>query len=365
MGTAYLHIGMPKTGTSALQRFLAVNRERLKENGFLFPDFGYDYPDVRRARNGYFLSRITHKDFWEQYKAAWEGSFWQLGEYAKRYENIILSDESIWSVQRREGFWEAVRELFVSVGLDLHIIVYLRRQDAVVESYWNQKVKGHSRLSITFDEFMEREFHHIPLRYKRMLGNMEDIVKPKRLTVRAFERGQLSGGNIIDDFCQATGIAPDENWQYPAEDVNVSFDLDAVDVKRLINENASYRTVEDFYYKAIAEGYGEYRPENEKRYSAFSGEERKEFLERFEKGNEYVARRYLKRKDGKLFYEPLTESEKWEPDALAQYRAAVRVLSGADILLYQRLDGLEERVAELERKDVVGRLWRKWAKKRK
>jgi len=37
MKTVYLHIGLHKTGTSTIQFFLANNREKLAELGYLYP----------------------------------------------------------------------------------------------------------------------------------------------------------------------------------------------------------------------------------------------------------------------------------------------------------------------------------------
>jgi len=36
----YIHIGMPKTATSALQRFFTINRDVLKEKGIAYPAIG-------------------------------------------------------------------------------------------------------------------------------------------------------------------------------------------------------------------------------------------------------------------------------------------------------------------------------------
>lgn len=36
-----LHFGMPKTGTTSLQRFLAENRKQLENYGWTYPDFRY------------------------------------------------------------------------------------------------------------------------------------------------------------------------------------------------------------------------------------------------------------------------------------------------------------------------------------
>lgn len=46
MATLYIHIGTPKTATTAIQTFCENNREALKLDGFYFPEFEYKYPDI-------------------------------------------------------------------------------------------------------------------------------------------------------------------------------------------------------------------------------------------------------------------------------------------------------------------------------
>ncbi len=36
--TLYIHIGLPKTGTSAIQEFLTLNRKELLNHGILYPE---------------------------------------------------------------------------------------------------------------------------------------------------------------------------------------------------------------------------------------------------------------------------------------------------------------------------------------
>ena len=45
MSTVYIHVGTPKTGTSAIQVFFTKNRKLLKEKGVCYPNLGFDFPD--------------------------------------------------------------------------------------------------------------------------------------------------------------------------------------------------------------------------------------------------------------------------------------------------------------------------------
>ena len=55
MKTLYLHIGMPKTGTTSIQTFCELNRELLKEMGYWYPESIHKYKNVSIRRNGHFL----------------------------------------------------------------------------------------------------------------------------------------------------------------------------------------------------------------------------------------------------------------------------------------------------------------------
>lgn len=54
-----IHIGMPKTGTTALQSFLYENMKNLKEQGWCYPDLKKELPGIMGMRfmeekNGFF-----------------------------------------------------------------------------------------------------------------------------------------------------------------------------------------------------------------------------------------------------------------------------------------------------------------------
>ena len=44
MNKLYLHLGTPKTATTAIQYFLHNNNGKLQESGYEFPDMQADFP---------------------------------------------------------------------------------------------------------------------------------------------------------------------------------------------------------------------------------------------------------------------------------------------------------------------------------
>lgn len=77
------HIGMPKTGSTALEKFLYENAEVLEHYGWCYPNLKNELPDIReyrleKERNGdLFYNYVTEVNdttqiFYENWKRLWE-----------------------------------------------------------------------------------------------------------------------------------------------------------------------------------------------------------------------------------------------------------------------------------------------------
>ncbi len=346
MATIYLHIGSPKTGTTAIQKFLTKNAKTLKKIGYSFPDFGIRYPHVGEFRNGYFISRMGGDCFLDEREQSWK----MLEEELQNVDNVILSDEAIWMRQRRHVFWERIRKKVEELGAEVCVIVYLRRQDLLMESFWNQKTKYNGN-TLTFDEFVETHDRLMPMRYGKRLDIIQDKLKPRRICVRVFEPSQLYHENVVSDFCREIGIKEDSvSLEYDKKS-NPSLSLNSIELKRILNQVSGCENTEDFYRNIIGKFDARSRKQKNNlttnKTTAFSFEERKLFLQRFEEDNMYVAKKYLEREDGRLFIEPLAPSEKWVPDAAAMQPLAIQTLGATDVMLFERIVALEEKLDQL------------------
>ena len=58
MKTLWLHIGMAKTASTAIQTFCSENAKLLEREGFCYPIFSISYPGISRAHNGCFLLKV-------------------------------------------------------------------------------------------------------------------------------------------------------------------------------------------------------------------------------------------------------------------------------------------------------------------
>ena len=349
MSTVYIHAGTPKTGSTALQDFLPENQSILNRHGFSFPEVPLYFRGVAPHQTAHFLA------MWEpdgNVPESWDAGFEIVEKALRQHENIIISDEQVWWRQHKEGFWEEVTRRFSAMGADLKVIIYLRRQDDQIESFYNEKVKGMPKLVLTFSEYLSEGWNdYFPLDYDKELDRFASYLGKENVIVRVYEKRRFVGGNIFADFLDAVGLALTDEYRLPQRHANTRWPEHVVEVKRMVNRANSYhrRRVPNFYRNAIEEAYGigtaKEFPVQE--YGMFSSEERAAFMAQYEEGNAYVAREYLGREDGVLFREAAGDLPQWKPDEKELLEDAVRVMAGADVYLYKELAEMERQAAKI------------------
>ena len=261
--TLYIHIGTPKTGTTALQGFLAKNRKTLQEHGAVFPDFGLVYKGVAKNRNAHFL--VATKD---PFRAKEMGVCMKiLKQQAALYPKILISDESIWTFYGHPDvetapFWKKLKEMLDGMDLDLKVIVYLRRQDQYAFSYYAQKIKEAEEIRCFRDYMLVDGPARARLDYEKELG----------LIASAIGKENLEGN-------------PDKN---------VTFHGQVLEAKRFYNMMEHPDLTR---HEIVAAFHGaENRLKKNGRLLEgvyFTRQERREFMSRYAKGNRAVAEEYL------------------------------------------------------------------------
>lgn len=201
MATVYLHIGLPKTGTTVLQYFLYNNADILSQHGIAYPDFGLRYKNesahLSFRKNGRFLiapNTSNGKRDFSRPADEYAPTLDKIAELGKTYDRILISDEGIWKIsKKRENFWSDLKSDLTDRGLDLKLIVYLRRQDSFVQSMYAQRVKE-TKKPFTFEEYLASEASDWPLDFKERLDYISGIVGKEAMIVRIYEKAQYRGG---------------------------------------------------------------------------------------------------------------------------------------------------------------------------
>ena len=313
MATLYLHIGMPKTGTSYIQNFLRANNEVLKQNGYVYPDFGIRFGKIGINRNGHFLVSVIRDENKKRLKKEEQRieneCFDKLFALMEEYPNAILSEESIWNSGERirgEGFWTNLKSKLADRGIELKVIVYLRRQDLFIQSFWAQHVKETS-LSDTMHEYIDgKRFKRLKLDYYARLNKICKEIGKENMLVRVYEKNQYTGSEktIISDFFTTVGLEYNDSYTELERLPNTSLTGVYLETKRQLNkieglvERKDY--IQDLIKKVVVLN-NDVRSISSNEF--MSGADAVAFLKRYEESNEKVAREYLGREDGKLFYD--------------------------------------------------------------
>lgn len=311
----YIHIGTGKTGTSAIQGFLNKYRPQLTEQ------FSCLYPNLNLTEDPDYFSGYcpSHYEFFSCKNNNFiEDQLKKLivKANAKKIQKIILSCEglSIWP-----NFAHSLHEtLSPFPQVRVVIIVYLRRQDHWLESAWKQWGVKDKRFR-NMDHFISKHqwifpYNSDPLELVETWGGK---FGSENIVIQPYEKEQLTEGIIID-FLNKTGIDYTKIQGYDPErdkyHINVGFNRDILEIFQL-NKNF-YTDINDnrlinFFSKYLSDTYKKAPFEDA---SIFSPQQRLDILAHYSHQYEVIAKKYLGRSDGRLFYEPVPDlSEPWEP----------------------------------------------------
>ncbi|MEO8242976.1 MAG: hypothetical protein ABI832_11715 [bacterium] len=193
MRRLYLHVGVHRTGTTSIQRFLRANFDVLLQKGYLFP-FGVARHNqvVSRMRDGAMDVTEFAEDLLRRVESRGDGR-----------TSVILSDEDMSNIEDFSIF-SPLKKIF-----DVKVVVSLRRQDLWLESWFFQNLKWQwnpSLSHLTFAEFFarRREFHWID--YAARLAHYEAVFGPGSVIAGVFEKADMPEGPI-DAFLRMVGIS--------------------------------------------------------------------------------------------------------------------------------------------------------------
>ena len=158
----WLHIGIQKTGSSSFQFLLREQQESLRKAGVVYLD-----PFFSLSPNPWYPEKVTSRAFFETQKF---NQFWcssdyllgfrefLLGSIPSSSQHLILSNENFYPIvnpQGRSRFDLDALERFASdLGADLRVVIFLRRQDDHLVSYYQERVKASFRFNNASRDFL-------------------------------------------------------------------------------------------------------------------------------------------------------------------------------------------------------------------
>lgn len=318
-----LHIGTPKTGTSIIQSHLAQNRTILRDKGFLYPITISSNKRLYRTFESHHLLTYSWAD-WEPFKLYSPDWFFKIANSTAEHHNLetlLLSAENVyWLPYQLSGapklsehdYWDRKRRYLETIHDHLSryatkVVVYLRRQDRWIESWYNQQVKN----GFNFDRDMDRFIDHFSylIDYEKQLELLSEVFGKDNLSVHVYEKEQLPNG-LFAHFCEVTGIGASEDFpldqpaRYNAQLTHDALEFMEVCNKLTLEQDQKYRlrllirrATNQFESQIVFQAQ-----------SLLSPGQRDGLLERYSAMNERIAKSYLGRRDGRLFIEQ--ESQK-------------------------------------------------------
>lgn len=219
-----IHIGAPKTGSSAIQNFLRNNRSKLEKCGYFYPEHRTDKNDVsgghselgRAVIDGNLHAASAIADQW-------------LEEARARKLTLLVSAEALY------GRVEETRKVFS--GQDVQILAYFRNPIESLVSNHNQSIKRHyGRFLLA--EFLERRAHpdnrgvngEVFLDWIAAFGR-------KAVKVRPYDPKAFKGERIEYDFLDMLAVQNYTARSFRLEKrlINTSYTPGALELKRLLN----------------------------------------------------------------------------------------------------------------------------------
>jgi len=301
----YIHAGQGKTGSSIIQNFLDLNRAVLAARyGTLYPNFSGEGMDKGRQHNHALLFHSDPEEI--------ENTLSEAVAFAVKHQlpKVIISNEGIldWFLLNTDDFPRIMKNLAAKHQLEIFFIIYLRRIDEWIQSAWKQwGIRDFDSIEAYADAYLELEKPF----FVQGLEILESIVGASHIIIQPYEQQQFHHG-LIPNFLEHIDIPPDDFSQFRGEKGNVAenrgFSRDVTEILQLNKQSLANLPNNNQYLNMFSRLLGdEFQKEPFQAYTLLGTAYKARLLEKYQPYYEEIARKYLGRSDGVLFYDP-TES---------------------------------------------------------
>lgn len=192
-GSFAMHIGVHKTGTTAIQSSLAQVRPQLREQGISYPGRLMAHRDIASSAMGRPLGWRT-----EGARPPQQGLWEETVREAKNFDGTTLISSEFLA----EADDETAARMVAATGLDrTHVIVTLRNFARILPSAWQQNLKSGMRSSyedwlrkMLFDpETMETTVFWKRHRHDRVVNRWVALLGPERVHVVVVDEKDRGG----------------------------------------------------------------------------------------------------------------------------------------------------------------------------
>lgn len=319
-----VHIGASKTGTSAIQTFLAKNKDTLRNSGILVPDVNLDMVGEVEGHQVWFFE--SKKDDLPKGKAVLEALIARVRAEAY-FHTIIISAENLSNPNGCARIFEGLNDV------DVDVCLYIRRQDDYLISAWQQ---WFCKVYPDFWTWVIPELGRTA-NWKRCIEDWERVAVGGKVKVRRYSRAHLDGGDVVEDFASLIGLVGIESLKLDERSqVNISLSEVVTQLGRL-SKGAFSDAHDNQFFEAVLDltGRSYVRPTGE---SELSVHQRVAIIDAYRDSNQWVRNKYFPDSTGDLFSYPGQEEVKQIVGGDAEVAKQIGLLTDMVFELYKRVN---------------------------
>ena len=213
-----IHVGPPKSGTSAIQRWLSFHASELQQYGYYYPQHE---SDANGVSSGNLLALFSYNSEGElEFDAAKKERL--ITDFKKSQATVLLLSS--------EFFFKRIT-LLAEQFPTAKFVAYLRFPLEVIESSYNQGVKRHGEVKQLGVSATPKCFQ------LNLLENQIKKAGKQRFILRPYEKNCFTGGSLVNDFKDVLHIPSQSLQTYSTNEVvNSSYSIDALELKRWFNQ---------------------------------------------------------------------------------------------------------------------------------
>ena len=292
-----LHVGVPKTGTSLIQRTMRQLRPELRSSGIAYID--------RKA-----MHRLRDRPSWAAYATGPKENrprfLSDLRDVVKRERlralpkarAVVMSNESMIgriAPEFGDPYWPRATAALTDVVTALkpsstRVVMYIRRQDRLIESLYMQRI--HLGGSLNWTKFHRAVCGDDRVRYQDLVQAIAEVPTVEKISVAPFELIGAGGGRFVTHFMESLdlgieALVADRDDPKPS---NPSYTQPAYELAMKINKRLETPAQRELTRKYLRELF----PADEyPKAQLLTNEQRSELIEIYRPANEKFFAEYL------------------------------------------------------------------------
>lgn len=193
-----VHIGMKKTGSTAIQNFLQKNSHMLAEHDLIFPGENTH----KRKRNESYRN-AGHGPIIQALSSGVYGALHALREEIARSDaqRVILSSENLFFASPT-----VIERLALALqGVKVKVVVYLRRRDQWLESVYGEDISGgNGKCTAEFKDYCAASAKQLD--YLTLVNRWSEYFGKEAICIRPYEACRSKPLNVVGDFLGVLGL---------------------------------------------------------------------------------------------------------------------------------------------------------------